>query len=120
MRGDNPHSAPVDPCQQAGYSSRDHDAVLERFGVTPEEKENLVAVLRGIMENFVDRAFGIDPVQQVTASLNADVSFPSPAAGYHDRRPLGRAKRRRAPQVNRISNSSEDRKKRSCSKKSLP
>lgn len=42
--------------------------LLERISGTPCAKEELLLVLSSPMESFVDRAFGVDAVQQAMAS----------------------------------------------------
>lgn len=116
--GDLQHE-PLELFKEAEGPTDDPDVMLDRFSATPEEKEELVAVLRGMMENFVDRAFGIDPVQQVTAAANAELLSANPTASPRTRRQRGRARRRRAPHVNRVSNSIK-RRRTQCSRNALP
>ncbi len=42
---------------------------VEEFDVTEEQKAELIHTVWWIMESFVDRAFGLDPVQQASAPL---------------------------------------------------
>lgn len=36
---------------------------VEKFDLSDQEKDELICVVQSIMQNFVDRAFGDDPVQ---------------------------------------------------------
>lgn len=42
--------------------------VVDKFDGTWDERNKLVRVVHSIMENFVDRAFGIDAVQQIESN----------------------------------------------------
>lgn len=44
---------------------------LRRIGGSANDKASLVEALSAIMENFVDRAFGLDSVQSAQATRNA-------------------------------------------------
>lgn len=124
MRSVNLQRSRVEPSQDVQDHQEDgnatYEAVLDRFNATAKEKVDLIAVLRGIMENFVDRAFGIDPVQQATAAAKAEIRSVNPTASPRSHRPRGRVRRRRAPHANRMVSSSKRRRTGSCSRKSLP
>jgi len=94
----------------------DHDTLLDRFNATPEEKEDLITVLHQIMENFVDRSFGVDPVQHATAVNAARPSTNPTSSPRGRRRPRSSARRRRAPHTIRAANPSKHRRTRPCSR----
>jgi hypothetical protein len=67
---------------------------LERTGETPRAKQDLLTVLHAIMESFVDRAFGADPVQQATAYRQSKVASDGPVYPRRDRRQRSGKRRR--------------------------
>lgn len=100
MRNGDLHGC-VEITKKIDGQSDGHGVVLDQFNATPEEKEGLITVLRGFMENFVDRAFGIDPVQRAAARTNVGFCPVAPTICPPSRRPRGGA-RPRTPHVNRV------------------
>lgn len=51
---------------------------VEGFDLTDQEKDNLIRVVQSIMQNFVDRAFGDDPVQMCQTLNDAKRALDTP------------------------------------------
>lgn len=51
---------------------------VDRFDLSEDQKIELIHMVWRIMESFVDRAFGLDPVQQVTAAHGSKDALEGP------------------------------------------
>lgn len=91
--------------------------VLERMAGTPRARKDLFAVISTIMESFVDRAYGIDAVQQATALRPDNVSSEPVAIARRNRRVRSGQRRRSRAIHTRITNASNKRRTRWCRKK---
>lgn len=60
------------------YDIQKYRKHVEGFDLTDQEKDELIRVVRRIMQNFVDRAFGDDPVQMCQALNGAKRALHAP------------------------------------------
>jgi hypothetical protein len=66
-RKKHPSKASSSPPTAGQISDDDMQRYMEMYddpGMTDEQKRQIIAAMYGIVQNFVDRAWGDDPVQQ--------------------------------------------------------
>lgn len=101
----------IDSPSKAGHPS------IDGTGGKRRAERELIEVLHSIMENFVDRAFCTDPVQQATAQPPSNVSPDYHIQPRRDRRRRS-SKRQRSGRSNpQTSKTSNKRKKIPCQRK---
>lgn len=58
---------------------------MDRMSLTPEQKEETIRIVWGLMESAVDQAFGVHPIQQYRGYVAND-NLQSPVEGVDSKR----------------------------------